>query len=221
MRTALITIFSVLLIDQWLKLWIKSNFILGEIIASWGPLNIHFIENPGMAFGMTFGGDWGKITLSLFRVVAVVFIGVVIRNLIENKAHKGLIIAISLIFTGALGNILDSAFYGILFSKSNGYIADFLPPEGGYAPFMMGYVVDMIHFEFYYPAWMPFGLAGDEIFPPVFNIADSAITGGVILIILFNKTFFGDEKGDFSIFQRKDKVSSVKTTSPEDGMNNI
>jgi signal peptidase II len=176
--------------------------MVGEVISDWWVFDIHYIENPGMAFGWALGGDWGKIILSLFRVVAVVFIGFIIRNLIVNKAHRGLLIAVSLIFAGALGNILDSAFYGLMFSDSVGAVADFMPAEGGYAPFMMGYVVDMIHVEFYYPGWMPFGLSGNEVFPPVFNIADFAITAGVVVIILFNKRFFGKGKGDFSVFKK-------------------
>ncbi len=203
MRNALITIFSVLFIDQFLKLWVKANFYLGEEIGGMGFIQLQFIENPGMAFGMTFGGVWGKIALSLFRVAAVVVIWFIIKNLLNNKAHKGLVFSVALIFAGALGNILDSAFYGLMFTESYPNIAEFMSEGGGYAGFMMGYVVDMIHFEFFYPSWVPFDLAGVEIFPPVFNIADFAISIGVGIIIVFNKRFLGKGKGDFSVFRKQ------------------
>lgn len=215
MRTALVTIFTVLFIDQFVKIWIKSHALLHEVVGEFGFLKIHFIENPGMAFGMAFGGDWGKIILSLFRIVAIIGLAFVIRNLIENKAHKGLILSVSLIFAGALGNILDSAVYGLIFDRGTTWDAtlqDWIGYTGvakanfeGYAGVLQGCVVDMLHAEFYYPTWMPFGLAGEEVFPPVFNIADSAISIGIVIIVLFNKKFFGEEANDFEIFKRKKK----------------
>ena len=208
MRTVLITIFSVLFIDQVLKLWVKANFFLGEEIGGLGFIKLQFIENPGMAFGMEFGGVWGKIALSLFRVGAVVVIWFIIKNLLNNKAHKGLVFSVGLIFAGALGNILDSAFYGLMFSESSPYyIAEIMPEGGGYAGFMTGHVVDMIHFQFYYPSWTPFDLAGLEIFPPIFNVADFAISLGVGIIIVFNKRFLGKGKGDFSVFRKQESVA--------------
>ena len=208
MRNILITIFSVLFIDQFIKLWVKANFFLGEEIGGFGFIKLQFIENPGMAFGMEFGGVWGKIALSLFRVGAVVVIWFIIKNLLNNKAHKGLVFSVGLIFAGALGNILDSAFYGLMFSESSPYyMAEFMPEAGGYANFMTGHVVDMIHFKFHYPSWMPFDMAGSEIFPPVFNIADFAISLGVGIIIVFNKRFLGKGKGDFSVFRKQQLVT--------------
>ena len=217
MRIALITIFSVIFIDQFSKIWIKTNALLHEVVGSVGFIKFHFIENPGMAFGMAFGGDWGKIILSLFRVVMIIGLGFVIRNLIENKAHKGLILSISLVFAGALGNILDSVIYGFLFDRGTTWdptIQDWLGYSGlakanleGYAGVFQGCVVDMINAEFYYPSWMPFNLAGEEVFPPVFNVADSAISLGIIIIILFNKRFFDEGVNDFDIFKRKKKVA--------------
>ena len=208
MRTVLITIFSVLFIDQILKLWVKANFFLGEEIGGLGFIKLQFIENPGMAFGMEFGGVWGKIALSLFRVGAVVVIWFIIKNLLNNKAHKGLVFSVGLIFAGALGNILDSAFYGLMFSESSPYyMAEFMPEAGGYANFMTGHVVDMIHFKFHYPSWTPFDMAGSEIFPPVFNIADFAISVGVGIIIVFNKRFLGKGKGDFSVFRKQQLIA--------------
>jgi len=212
-RRALITIISVLFLDQFVKIWIKSNALLHEVVGSFGFMKFHFIENPGMAFGMAFGGEWGKVVLSLFRIVAIIGLGFVTRNLIENKAHKGLVISISLIFAGALGNILDSAVYGIIFDRGTTWdptLNDWLGYSGlaqanfnGYANVLQGCVVDMLHAEFYFPSWMPFNLAGEEVFPPVFNIADSAISIGIGIIIVFNKRFFGDDVNDFEIFKRK------------------
>ena len=188
MRTALITIFSVLFLDQAIKLWIKCSFRLNEVIADWGFVHFEFVENRGMAFGVQFGGDWGKLALSLFRVVAVIAIAMVIKNLHNNKAKTGLLISVGMIFAGALGNILDSAFYGLMFSESTSHqVAQFMPEAGGYAGFMMGSVVDMIRLEY---------------FPAVFNVADSAISIGVAIMIIWNKTFFGAGKGDFSIFRK-------------------
>lgn len=134
---------------------------LGDSISVLGDwFFIHFIENEGMAFGLQFGGDYGKLILSLFRILAVVFIGWYIHKLILQKAHRGLIVCISLIMAGALGNIIDSAFYGMLFSASTPFsTAEFLPKAGGYAAFLHGKVVDMLYFpviDGYFPKWFPF-----------------------------------------------------------------
>ena len=212
MRTALITIFLTLFIDQFSKLWVKSHAILGELIYSKGIFNLHFIENEGMAFGWSLGGIWGKLLLSSFRVIAIIVIGFVIRNLIENKVHKGLILSVALVFAGALGNLLDSAFYGLMFEDSAHHVAQFMPEGGGYAGFLMGNVVDMIHIEFYWPDFMPFGFGGEEVFPPIFNVADMAVSGGVITMLVFNKKFFGTGKGDFSVFRRN---RGIKPTTDE------
>jgi signal peptidase II len=198
-----VTILLVLIIDQWLKLWIKSSFPIQDQIDDFGFMELLFIENKGMAFGWELGGNWGKLILSTFRVFAIIGIGFVIRNLIANKAHKGLLITVSLVFAGALGNLLDSAFYGLFFTASDfGTTAEFMSADGGYAPFMMGKVVDMLHFTVTWPEWMPFGFGGYEVFPPIFNVADMAVSGGVIAMLVFNKTFFGTGKGDFSVFKR-------------------
>ena len=202
MRIALITIFSTLLIDQFTKLWVKSHAVIGELMYTKGVFNIHFIENEGMAFGLSLGGVWGKLLLSLFRVVAIILIAFVIRNLINNKAPKGLIFTVALVFAGALGNLLDSAFYGLMFEDSTHHVAQFMPEGGGYAGFLMGHVVDMIHIEFYWPEWMPWGFGGAEVFPPIFNVADMAVSGGVISMLVFNKKFFGKGESDFGIFKK-------------------
>lgn len=186
--------FLVLLADQWLKIWVKTNMYLSQEFPIFGDwFYIHFTENKGMAFGMEFGGDWGKLALSLFRIIAVVGIGYYLFKL-SKGSHKGFRVCVALIFAGAIGNILDSAFYGLIFNESFNQIATFMPEGGGYAPFLHGWVVDMLWFpllEGNFPDWFP--IWGGEhflFFRPVFNIADAAISVGIAIIFLFNKTFF-------------------------------
>jgi len=189
-------ILLILLADQCLKFWVKTHMYLGEeynVLGGW--FRIHFTENQGMAFGLQFGGSYGKFILSIFRLLAVGFIGYYLHKLIRQKAAGGLIISLTLILAGALGNITDSTFYGLLFSESFGYEPAVLFPEGGgYASFLYGSVVDMFYFpilEGVFPYWVPFW-GGEEFifFRPVFNIADSAITIGVAMIILFQRKYF-------------------------------
>jgi len=196
-RLALVVIFIVLLIDQISKFWIKTHLEISEEIPVFGDwFIIHFTENNGMAFGLEIAGDYGKLILSVFRIIAVSLIGYYLFSLPKKGASKGLIISGALIFAGALGNIIDSAFYGLIFNDSYYQVASFLPQEGGYAPFLFGRVVDMLYFPLYegfLPSWVPFW--GSEyfiFFRPVFNIADSAITVGVISILLFHRDFFKD-----------------------------
>jgi len=156
---------------------------------------IHFTENNGMAFGLQFAGEYGKLALSLFRILAVGFLSWYIYHLAKKKTGFGVIFSFSLILAGAMGNIIDSAFYGMLFSESTYFdLARFLPAEGGYGTFLHGKVVDMFYFpilEGTYPKWIPF-LGGDSyiFFRPVFNIADSAITTGVFTLLVFQRQFF-------------------------------
>ncbi len=195
---AIITITSVLLLDQAIKFWVKTHMVIGDEITITSWFRIHFIENEGMAFGWKLGGNWGKLLLSLFRIVAVGFIGYYLMTLIRKKAHPGLIITMSMILAGAIGNILDSIFYGVIFSESNFELAKFLPTGGGYASFLHGRVVDMLWFplwEGFLPQWIPvWGGKYFMFFEPVFNIADSSISVGVFLILIFQTVFFAEPK---------------------------
>jgi signal peptidase II len=206
----------VLLIDQVSKIWVKLNMALGDShrVLGWEWFQIHFTENPGMAFGMEFGGDYGKLILSLFRIVVVLFIAYFIRRLIRQKVSFLLLACISLIFAGAVGNILDSVYFGVIFSDSGSFhlpeVATFMPTEGGYAPMLYGKVVDMLYFPLFsghWPEWMPL-VGGDYFifFQPVFNIADSSISIGVVLAILFYRRFQAEIEPS---------VATAVTTLPE------
>ena len=194
-KKSVLIILLIILLDQVLKIWIKTHMVLGQeyhILGNW--FIIHFIENNGMAFGMEIAGKFGKIILSLFRIGAVAGIGWYLIYLIKQKASTGLIFTISIIMAGALGNIIDSAFYGMIFSNSYYHVASMFPAEGGYSSFLHGQVVDMFYFPVIkgtFPDWIPFR-GGDNFifFRPVFNIADSSITVGVTLILIFQKRFF-------------------------------
>ncbi len=195
-----LVVFLVLLIDQVTKVIVKTTMTLGQDIPVFGDwFIIYFIENEGMAFGMKFAGEYGKLGLSIFRIVAVIFIGWYLAKLISKNAPAGLIACISLIMAGAMGNIIDSALYGMLFSESS-FIqpAVFMPESGGYATFLHGKVVDMLYFPIIkgnFPSWFPLW-GGQEFifFRPVFNIADSAITTGVFILLIFQKRFFAFER---------------------------
>jgi signal peptidase II len=200
LKKATLIILAILVLDQVLKFWIKTTFYMGEshaVLGHW--FYLHFTENEGMAYGMKLGGSDGKLLLSLFRIVAVIVIGWWLYRVIRKGAANLLVICISLILAGALGNIIDSAFYGLIFSESTYMqVAGLFPPGGGYGTFLHGRVVDMLYFpliESHYPSWIPF-VGGDEFifFRPVFNISDSAITTGVLMLILFQKKVFAEVK---------------------------
>ncbi len=164
------------------------------LFPNWGI--IHFTENNGMAFGMELEGSYGKLLLSSFRVLAITGLGYYLYWLVKNKENRGYIYCIALVFAGALGNLLDSAFYGVIFNESYNQVATMFPKEGGYAPFLFGRVVDMFYFPMlhgHFPSWFPFWAGEDFIFfRPVFNFADFSISLGVGLIILNQKKYFAE-----------------------------
>jgi len=194
LRKIFLTAFILILIDQIIKVWVKTHFILGEEIKIFDWFILHFTENNGMAFGMEFGGHTGKTLLTLFRII-VVGIGIkYVTDLSKNNLPVGALIAIGLIIGGAIGNIIDSSFYGIIFNDSYNNVAQFLPENGGYSSLLHGKVVDMFYFPLlnsHYPNWMPI-FGGDHFifFRPVFNIADAGISVGIFMILLFYRKVF-------------------------------
>ncbi len=193
-----LSVILLLLVDQAIKFAVKLNMTLGESIPVLGDwFKICFVENNGMAFGMQFGGDFGKILLTLFRIVLIGLIIYYINKVLLKKSDTptGVLIGVSLVLVGAIGNVIDCIFYGQLFSASSyGMLAEFLPSGGGYAPLMMGKVVDMFYFpliESTFPDWLPIWGGKDFIFfRPVFNFADSCISVGVIYMLLFQYKYF-------------------------------
>ncbi len=197
---ALIVVILVLFLDQFFKFWVKTHMLLHQTYHVIGDkFLIQFIENNGMAFGIELGGTGGKLILSLFRILAVIGIGWYLIYIIRHKAHTGFVISIALIFSGAIGNIIDSAFYGMIFSNSTEYqLAQLFPHGGGYSTFLHGKVVDMLYFPLFhgqFPDWFPIWRSEPFLFfSPIFNCADSSITVGVCIILFFQKTFFPKTK---------------------------
>jgi signal peptidase II len=193
----MLIVFIIIAADQTLKFWIKTHMMLGEEIHIFGNwFIIHFVENNGMAFGFELSGNYGKMVLSIFRVIAVFAIGWFLIKLSKKEVPRGFMVSLALIFAGAIGNIIDSVFYGVLFDQSYGQYAEFLPAGGGYARLLHGKVVDMFYFpiiNIHYPGWFPIW-GGEELifFRPVFNIADSSITVGIFSILIFYKNFFNE-----------------------------
>lgn len=194
LKKASFIILIILLIDQISKFYIKTHFSLGEQIEVFSWFKILFVENEGMAWGAKIPGAYGKLFLTLFRLVAICGIGYWLWDSIRKQAPKILTFCIAFIFAGALGNIIDSVFYGMIFDDSHHQVASFMPEGGGYASVFYGKVVDMLYFPLwkgYLPEWIPFwGGEYFTFFEPVFNIADSAITIGVALLLVFNKRAF-------------------------------
>ncbi len=192
-RHSLLIILIVLIIDQWSKVYVKTHFLYGEeinVLGNW--FRLHFIENNGMAFGMKFSqGDMGKLLLTSFRLVAVGFGFYVLKQLVKKQYGRGTILCGSLILAGALGNLIDSMFYGLIFSESSFHVAQFVPFGEGYGKFLHGQVVDMLYFPLFqitFPDSFPL-LAGKtfSFFDPVFNVADAAISTGVLTLLVFQK----------------------------------
>ncbi|MBV5314776.1 MAG: lipoprotein signal peptidase [Prolixibacteraceae bacterium] len=220
LQKSILLVFLVLLVDQILKIWIKTHMTIGEefsVLGSW--FLIHFVENNGMAFGFEFGGEYGKIFLSLFRIVAVFGIGWYITKLVKKNLPMGFIACVSLIFAGAIGNIIDSAFYGLIFNDSYGQVATLFPEGGGYATFLHGRVVDMFYFPLIsgvYPDWVPFAGGSDfQFFRPVFNVADSSISIGIFSIILFYRKQFNTMEENHPETENKTKVDTEETIVEE------
>lgn len=193
-RLATILVVAILLIDQLIKIWVKTNMHLHESIHVFDWFYITFIENNGMAYGMQLGS---KLVLSLFRVVAISVLGYYLWLQVGKKARMGYIVCLSMILAGAVGNLIDCMFYGLCFESSTPYdVASFVSFGDGYAPFLMGKVVDMFYFPMIvttYPEWFPFW-GGEEFifFSPVFNFADSSISVGVVALLLFFRKEIGE-----------------------------
>lgn len=192
LKKSIFLIAIVLILDQLLKVWIKTNMMIGQEIQFFDWFIIHFTENKGMAFGIEFGGSFGKYLLSIFRLVAIIAIAIYLKNIATTDVKKGVILSVSLVLAGAIGNMIDSAFYGLIFSESYGQLATVF--EGGYAGFLQGKVVDMFYFPLingHFPQWIPL-IGGNHFifFRPVFNIADASISVGVINMLIFHRSFF-------------------------------
>lgn len=211
LRHALLLTLLILIVDQSLKIYIKTHYYLGEehnVISGLSWFRLHFIENEGMAYGWKLGGDWGKMALTLFRLFAVVFGVFYIRHIINKKYHPGFVVCATLIFAGAIGNLIDSMFYGLFFEQSDPYSQNLAHSAmhagftSGYAGFLHGKVVDMLYFPIItnaqFPDWFPlWGGESFEFFRPVFNIADASISIGVLMILLFQKKFFRKKEEEY------------------------
>lgn len=196
---ALCVIAAVLIIDQIIKIWVKTHMMLGDEFSVFGQwFYIHFVENNGMAFGMEMGGSAGKVFLSVFRIVAVIVIAYYLVRLCRRGGKTSLVACIALVWAGAVGNIIDSVFYGVIFDSSWGQVATLFPEAGGYSTWLHGRVVDMFFFpliESTWPQWVPW-VGGESFvfFRPVFNFADASISVGVVLLLLFHRNDIQPDK---------------------------
>jgi signal peptidase II len=201
LRNAVIIIALIIVADQALKIWIKTSFHFGDTeLTGLKWFKLYFIENKGMAWGWEFGGEWGKMILTLFRLAAVIFGTWYLVKIVKQNYSRGFIICASLIYAGALGNLIDSMFYGLIFEESSYSQVARIFPVHGYAGFLHGRVVDMLYFPMIdttWPSWVPF-IGGDsfEFFSPIFNIADASISAGVITLFVFQKRFFKKKHTD-------------------------
>ena len=210
LRNVILIVALIIFGDQALKIWIKTHYPVGDTeLTGLSWFKLHFIENPGMAWGWEFGGDWGKMLLTLFRLAAVIFGTWYLGKIVKKEYSRGFIVCAALIYAGALGNLLDSMFYGMIFEKSTETHIAAIFPAHGYAGFLHGRVVDMLYFPIIkssYPSWVPF-VGGDpfEFFSPIFNIADASISVGVITLLVFQKRFFKKH--------RHEKESAIETNA--------
>lgn len=207
-KHVLIITFLLLLADQALKIYIKTHYYMGQEVTLFQALpwfRLHFIENEGMAYGWKLAGSWGKIALTVFRLVAVAVGTFYIKGIIEKKYHFGYIICVTFIYAGAIGNLIDSLFYGMIFENSDPFMQNLAQGfwngsfQGGYAQFLHGRVVDMLYFpiiqDAHFPGWFPiWGGEPFEFFRPVFNFADACISLGVFAILIFQNRFFSDSE---------------------------
>lgn len=212
--------FLILFIDQVLKVYIKTHYYMGQetvLFESLPWFRLHFVENEGMAYGWKLGGTWGKIALTTFRLVAVIIGTFYLLSIIKKHYHKGYIICVTFIYAGAIGNLIDSLFYGMVFEFSDVYAQNLAKGfweegfKGGYESFLHGRVVDMLYFPIIengrFPDWLPiWGGESFEFFRPVFNIADTAISGGVFALIIFQNRFFPETKS------QKEETPTVQDT---------
>ncbi|GAA4734047.1 lipoprotein signal peptidase [Flavisolibacter ginsenosidimutans] len=216
LRSAISIIALVIVIDQALKFWIKTSFPYGHVMDMGGQrwAQFYFIENPGMAWGMELGGNWGKLILTLFRLAAVTFGSWYLVRIVKQGYSKGFIVCAALIYAGALGNLIDSMFYGMIFEESTyTHIAKAFPAGGGYGGFLHGKVVDMLYFPMienaHFPDWLPI-LGGKEFtfFSPIFNIADASISVGVLTLLLFQKRFLHKREVEVNEDTAQPQISS-------------
>jgi signal peptidase II len=221
LRNVFLIIALIIVADQALKIWIKTDYPTGKVMEIFPWFHLHFIENPGMAWGWKFGNETGKVVLTLFRLAAVIFGTWYLARIVKHHYHKGFIVCAALIYAGALGNLIDSMFYGMIFDKGLVFDSvnakDYIGYSGvaslsshGYSSFLHGSVVDMLYFPIFettLPSWIPF-MGGEqfEFFSPIFNIADASISVGVITLLVFQKKFFKKKK-------EEDNYTTVETNA--------